>query len=337
MIELFKKVLLSLARFLGGEVTDERTGKSLGRAFLFSIPRGVIMVGLSHAVRPVFLAEKTTRYTKHRFGFATYEAPDYPSLHSPSSRIVPERLIWAILVHEEARKVEALHRYWNSLGYASESMLFVHAGERSEFEALSFPNKVFVEDKEIRTKFHPMEKQSYGGALREIAAWMARREFEAVALVEYDHIPLDGEWGHRLCDLLNKEAADLLCHHLTRVDGTNASHYLYHLSDPRFEGMWKPHSRREDKTVCLNAVMTGSVWRRAALEAVAGRKENFPVYLELYLPSLTHHLGFRVRGHGDQDRFVRVFPIDEPFSPKWRERGAWSLHQVKSLPIHTQG
>lgn len=337
MIKLLKKALLSLARFMGGEVTDERTGKSLGRAFLLSVPGGIFMVGLPHAVRPVFLPESTTRYTKHRIGFATHELPDYPSLHPPSSRVVPERLLWAILVHEEAEKVEALHRYWNSLGYASESILFVHAGGRSEFEALRLSNKVFVEDKEIRTIFHPMEKQSYGGALREIAAWMGDREIEAIAMVEYDHLPLDGKWGNKLCDLLNKEEADLLCHHLTRVDGTNASHYLYHMSDPRFPNLWKSFSLREDKEICFDAVMTGSVWRRAALEAVAGRKEEIPVYLELYLPSLTHHLGFRVRCHGDQDRFVKVVPIDEPFSPKWRETGAWSLHQVKSLPILFQG
>jgi hypothetical protein len=56
------------------------------------------------------------------------------------------------------------------------------------------------------------------------------------------------------------------------------------------------------------------------------------VYLELYLPSLAHHLGFRVRGHGDQDRFVQVVPMEEPFSKKWLDQGAWSLHQVKNLP-----
>jgi hypothetical protein len=116
------------------------------------------------------------------------------------------------------------------------------------------------------------------------------------------------------------------------VDGTNASHYLYHLGDPGFREIWKKMSRREEKSVFLDAVMTGSFWRRGAFEAVAATPESMPVYLELYLPSLAHHLGFRVRNHGEQDNYVQVVPMDDPFAPHWKSGGAWSLHQVKSLP-----
>lgn len=334
MIASLKNLSLRLARLLGREFRDERTGKALGRALVIPSPAGVSVVGLPHAVRPVFLPETTTKYTNHRIGFATHEEPDYPSLHGSQASIAPDQLLWAILVHQAPIEVEALARYWKSLGYSSEQMLFVHAGKRADFDALNLANKVFVEDLDIRTTFHPMEKQSYGGALREVASWLASESsftYEAVAVVEYDHVPLVPDWGERLCTLLESERADLLCHHLLRVDGTNASHYLYHLSDPRFENLWKDFSLREEKGVFFNAVMTGSVWRRAALEAVVARKESFPVYLELYLPSLAHHLGFRVRGHGEQDRFVQVIPMEAPFTPKWQEAGAWSLHQVKAI------
>ena len=329
-----KKTALWLLRLLGREFRDERTGHSLGRACVLPSPMDPSVVGLPHAVRPVFLPERTTKYTRHRLGFATHEEPDYPSRHEAAGTVDPDRLLWAILVHQSPAEVTGLLRYWEKLGYSQDRILFVHAGKRDDFEALSALNKVFVEDREIRTTFHPMEKQSYGGALREIAGWLTTERgsrFEAVALVEYDHLPLIPDWGTRLCAGLEEEQADLLCHHLVRVDGTNASHYLYHLSDARFEDLWKGFSLREEKKLFLNAIMTGSVWRRVTLEAVAARKESFPVYLELYLPSLAHHLGFRVRGHGEQDRFVQVVPMAEPFSPKWRESGAWSLHQVKSV------
>jgi len=334
MTALLKKTALWLTRLLGREFRDERTGNSLGRACVLPTPMDPSVVGFPHAVRPVFLPEKTTKYARHRLGFATHEEPDYPSRHEAAGSIDPYRLLWAILVHQSPAEVTALLRYWEKLGYSQAQILFVHGGKRDDFEALSVSHKVFVEDREIRTTFHPMEKQSYGGALREIAGWLGTEpgtHYEAVALVEYDHLPLIPDWGVRLCARLEEERADLLCHHLVRVDGTNTSHYLYHLSDPRFEDLWQGISVREEKKLFLNAIMTGSLWRRATLEAVAARRESFPVYLELYLPSLVHHLGFRVRSHGEQDRFVQVVPIDEPFSPKWRESGAWSLHQVKSV------
>jgi len=335
MTAFLKKTALWLARFLGREFSDERTGKPLGRACVLPTPMEPSVVGLPHAVRPVFLPETTTKYTNHRIGFATHEEPDYPSHHAAAGAVAPDRLLWAILVHQAPEEVNRLLRYWEHLGYSSDQMLFVHAGKRSDFESLDVPNKVFVEDADMRTSFHPLEKQSYGGALREVASWLASRDadalYQAVILVEYDHLPLIPDWGVRLCARLEAERADLLCHHLVRVDGTNAAHYLYHLSDPRFENLWKDFSIREEKKLFLNAVMTGSVWRRAALEAVAARKEPFLVYLELYLPSLAHHLGFRVRSHGEQDRFVQVVPMKEPFSPEWMDAGAWSLHQVKAI------
>ena len=289
------------------------------------------MVGLPHAVRPVFLPEATTRYTRQKIGFQKHEMPDYASLQSKNGNVTPEKLLWAVLVHQTPVEVANLQHYWKRLGFPTETILFVHAGNRDDFDKLEVANKVFVPDKEIRTVHHPIEKQSYGGAFREIAAWLEGSEFDAVALVEYDHLPLVPKWGKRMCARLEEEQADVLFHHLCRVDGTNAAHYLYHLGVEGFQDLWRPLSRREEKTVFLNAIVTGSLWRRTAFEAVAARPEPFPVYLELYLPSLAHHLGFRVRGHGEQDQFVQVVPIQDPFSQRWIKAGAWSLHQVKSL------
>ncbi|MCE9587679.1 MAG: hypothetical protein K8R57_05130 [Verrucomicrobia bacterium] len=330
MIALLKRLLLAMARLIGAEVTDERTGGKLGRALCLAGPWGIWMIGLPHAVRMMFIPEKTTLYTRHRIGFATHEEPDYASLHEGGD-VRSDSLLWAIIVHQQPEQIEALLGYWESLGYSRDRMLIVHAGKKADFEAMDIPNKVFVEDAEIRTTHHPLERQSYHGVFREVTAWMSGKDFGAVVLVEYDHLPLVPDWGEKLCGLMERERADVLCHHLTRVDDTNASHYLYHLQDRRFRNLWKNLSLREEKAVFFNAIMTGSVWRRDAFEAVAAHQEPFPVYLELYLPSLAHHLGYRVRGHGDQDPFIQVVPREDPFSDRWVQEGAWSLHQVKSL------
>ena len=330
MSRSLKKILRWIAERLGSEVIDERTGKSMGRALCLAGPWGVWMIGLPHAVRMVFLPEETTRYTKHRVGFATHEQPDYPSLHDCGS-VSPDSILWAILVHQSPECVGELLGYWKTLGYSPENILLVHAGKKGDFEGIDVPNKVFVEDMGIRTVRHPLEKQSYHGVFREVASWLRGKNVSAVALVEYDHLPLVPDWGEKLCSLMQKTRADVLCHHLTRVDGTNASHYLYHRYDQRFAQLWKDVSRREERGLFLNGIMTGSFWKRAAFDAVAAHPEPFPVYLELYLPSLAHHLGYRVRGLEEQDQFVQVVPMENPFSDGWLKDGAWSLHQVKSL------
>lgn len=330
MIRVAKNILKWLLSKLAREIHDERTGKALGSALCLNTPWGIWMIGLPHAVRMVFLPEKTTRYTRHRIGFATHEEPDFESMGEWGSARA-ESLLWVILDHRNPEAVQELLNYWKALSYLEDSILMAHAGREEDFRSLEVSNKIFVGDSDIRTIMHPLQKQSYHGVFREVSAWMKGRDFSAVVLVEYDHLPLVSDWGVKLCRVIEREQADVLCHHLTRVDNTNASHYLYHLQDFRFPKLWEHCSRREDKGVFLNAIMTGSLWKRAAFEELASRKEPFPVYLELYLPSLAHHIGCRVRSLSEQDQFVQIIPIQEPFCKSWLGKGAWSIHQVKSL------
>jgi hypothetical protein len=76
---------------------------------------------------------------------------------------------------------------------------------------------------------------------------------------------------------------------------------------------------------------SGSFWTREAFSAVCAVNEPFPIYMELYLPTLIHHLGFRVRDFGDQNHFVRVLDDETNYIEKARAEGAWTLHPVKRL------
>jgi hypothetical protein len=60
-------------------------------------------------------------------------------------------------------------------------------------------------------------------------------------------------------------------------------------------------------------------------------EDPFPVYMELYLPTLAHHLGFRVRDFGDQNRFVQVLKDATGDIDRARAEGAWTLHPIKRL------
>jgi hypothetical protein len=63
---------------------------------------------------------------------------------------------------------------------------------------------------------------------------------------------------------------------------------------------------------------------------VAGGTEPFRIYLELYLPTLAHHLGFRVRDLPAQSPFVQVFHDLESKMDAARQAGAWGVHPVKN-------
>ena len=76
---------------------------------------------------------------------------------------------------------------------------------------------------------------------------------------------------------------------------------------------------------------TGSVWTREAFDAVARVAEPCPIYLEIHLPTLAHHLGFRVRPVRDQDRFVENLADMSGSIDEARQAGAWVIHPVKKL------
>jgi len=339
--------LASLVRLFGSQIVDERTRLPLGKAVIVPFGSRPLLVGLHYPyVRPIFLPEDRVKYGRHRIGFATHPPVDFCRIAPPPPEAngdTTPRVLFAVLVHQTQEQCRELLSLWQNLGYASESLLLVHGGNQADFQKLNVPNAVFVSDSDLRTSQHPVEKQSYAGPMREISRWMQNKPITRICLVEYDHLPLVSDWGSRLEALRDREHADVLFHHLVRVDGTNAPHYLFHLSDPRFKTAWVSLSKREDPHVVLNALATGSFWTREAFDAVASNApksekpesniqlptSGIPIYLEMDLPTTAHHFGFRVRDMDDQNRFVHITPHLPAGIESARAKGAWSLHPVK--------
>ena len=208
-------------------------------------------------------------------------------------------------------------------------VLIAAGGRREDFEGIAHAQKIFIADPRLRTVDHQREFQSYTGLFHAIAEWLKGRDFTHVSFCEYDHLPLIGDFNERQLARLAAEGADVIGCQVRRVDGTNHPHYLYHRSNPEFHRFWAKISRRDDPGVVLSMFGSGSFWTRAAFDAVAAAEEPFRVYLEIQLPTLAHHLGFRVHDLPDQNPFVQVFrdlggEIDEA-----RRAGAWAVHPVK--------
>jgi hypothetical protein len=240
------------------------------------------------------------------------------------------RVLNLLLSHQSAEEIGRMLAWWQQYT-PLDQVLLAFNGKKSTFHEIPHPYKIFVDDERLRTLAHSRERQSYTSVLRETAAWLQGRDFTHVHFAEFDHVPLVPDFNARQLVRLEQERADVLAFQLARVDGTNQPHFLYHAQLPGFLTYWASFSIRADPTVVLSMFGSGTFWTREAFEAVAARTEPFPIYLELYLPTTAHHLGYRLRDWGEQNQFVSnlgdfVDGIDEA-----RRKGGWTLHPVKSL------
>ncbi len=76
--KLLRDAGLAILRALGTTVTDARTGRSLGRAFIFSWRGTIRVIGLETPVIPIFLPQTRLTYWKQDIGFTRHPAPDFP-------------------------------------------------------------------------------------------------------------------------------------------------------------------------------------------------------------------------------------------------------------------
>lgn len=243
------------------------------------------------------------------------------------------KVLNVVLSHQPAGDVDRLVEYWNSLLGAG-SLLVAYGGSRDSFDQIRFTDRVFIGDPNLRTLDHQREAQSYTAVFKEAAAWLQNRShaIDFVTLFEFDHLPLVRDLNAHQLERMKTEGADVLAYHLARVDDTSHPHYLHYAANRDFARFFRELSVRDDPNIVLSMFGTGSCWTRQAFEEVAKFAEPFPVYFEIYLPTLAHHLGFRLRDYGDQDIFVSNLGDRSSEVDSARKQGAWTLHPVKTLP-----
>jgi len=240
------------------------------------------------------------------------------------------RVLNLLLTHQAAPAVARMLAWWRDY-CPPDDVLLVYCGDEKTFAGLDHAQKIRVDDPRLRTVRHSRERQSYTGVFHGASRWLAGRDFTHVHFAEYDQLPLVPGFNARQLARLEEERADVLGFQLARVDGTSQPHLLYHLPLPGFLPHWKNVSVREDKGAVLSMFGSGSFWTRPAFDAVAARAEPFSMYLELYLPTLAHHLGYRLRDWGEQNRHIASLGNFVDCIDAARRAGAWTLHPVKTL------
>ncbi|MDB4793479.1 hypothetical protein OAG63_00430 [Methylacidiphilales bacterium] len=252
---------------------------------------------------------------------------------SPILLLKSEVICYLLLAHQPPALIGKMLERWRLFCQPPSQLLLCYGGSRENFDKIEYPSKIFLDDPRLRTVDHQREKQSYTQMFQKAARWLRDHpECASIYVAEYDHWPLVKDIGHRLIKRLNREKADVLGHQLGRRDQTSCPYYLYHLSDARFLPWLKEISRRTEPGVVFNMFGSGSFWTREAFLAVAQAGEPFPIYLETFLPTLAHHLGFRVRDFQEQNRFVYPHGDRHNEIEKAQTQGAWTLHPVKTWP-----
>ena len=237
-----------------------------------------------------------------------------------------------ILTHQSTPAVHKMIGYWKD-HVDPGSILIAYGGSRDEFDRIDYEAKFFIESSGLRTRDHQREFQSYTGLFQAAEAFlqMNGRHFSFVHFAEYDHLPLIEDLNQRQIHRLQAENADVLGFHVNQVDGTSNPHFLYHMASTEFLQYWMKITRRNEFDVVLSMFGSGSFWSREAFCGVTALEEPFPMYMEIYLPTLAHHLGFRVRDFGEQNRFIGVLKDQTDKIKESTRAGAWTLHPVKKL------
>lgn len=243
------------------------------------------------------------------------------------------RVINAILTHQSPEEVDKMLAHWSAV-VPRDSLWILYGGTRENFDQLSCERKLFVDDPRLRTKDHQRERQSYQGVFKILTDAIEGLAYDYLFFTEFDQIPLVEDLNDRLIERIKEEEADALFNRLIRVDETSHPHFLSHASDPAFYEFFDSFSVREDRAV-LSAYGFGQFWRREALEAVLRHPDGVNgaprIYLELWAPTVAHHLGYRLRGLSDQVPFnhFKVGPAENPLAMK--ELGAWLAHPYKDF------
>ncbi len=240
------------------------------------------------------------------------------------------RVLNLLVTHQSPTAIARMLAWWRDY-CPPDHTLVVFNGDEGAFGQIAHPHKVRVVDPRLQTRQHQRERQSYAGIFREAARWLTGRDFTHVHFAEYDQIPLVPDFNALQVARLEEERADVLAFELARVDGTNQPHYLYHADLPGFADFWRRLSVRQDKATVLSMFGSGSFWTRQAFDAVAAQAEPFPVYLELWLPTVAHHLGYRLRDWREQGRFISSLGDFSRRFDEARQAGAWTVHPVKKL------
>lgn len=234
-----------------------------------------------------------------------------------------------IVTHQSPACIARMLSWWKSRT-PEHSLWIAYGGKRDVFDSIPWENKFYLESSRIRTRDPQRDRQGYHEIFQLAAQHGILQRHAYIHLAEYDQIPLQPSLNDLQSRRLLELDADVLAYRLQRVDGTGHPHYLNHAANSKFHEFFSSLSIRDQKDVVLAFVGFGSFWRAEAFAAVAAVQEPFPIYLELWMPTVAHHLGFRIQRINELARYNHVEGDAAPLLAEATAAGIWNLHPAKN-------
>jgi hypothetical protein len=237
-----------------------------------------------------------------------------------------------VLTHQDPDRV---HETLDLLRLVTEEndVFVCHAGRREDFDRIEFGGKVYIDDPTLRGPARHLQSLSQVFE----AVWRTRVKddegIDSVYVIEYDHLILDTGYEQRLRDLAVRTGADFLGKNCVDRTATNWQHYVRFRADERLLSHLRVRSVRDDPVKLFGCLGDGMWLVRSALEAYVEAAPHPPCYVEVYVPTLLHHLGFRVVDIDEHSDLYGDVRWDRPFASGEAiarlNDGAVFLHPVK--------
>ena len=218
--------------------------------------------------------------------------------------------------------------YWGEL-LPDVKLVLAYGGTQEEFDGIDWQDKVFIDDQTLRTKNHQRECQSYTAVYRGVLGLLSGRGFDRILLTEFDHVPLRSDYFN-LLELARDEArADVMMYGLYQVNDIGHAHSLYHATKVLFFEQIERISLRSEKDVVFSSYGFGQYWQWEAFEEMAKVNDEVGCYLEIWAPTIAHHLGFRVKRIKDVEKCNNYYGDFTDRVEELKNRGGWCAHPVK--------
>jgi hypothetical protein len=240
--------------------------------------------------------------------------------------------VTAMLTHLRAAEVHESIEFVHAVA-PDACLVICYGGEIGEFERIEFDHKLFIDDATLRGPERHLQSLTTVFQSVWAAYFEADETVDALYMIEYDHLVLDSRFEARLRELAARTHADLMGKNCIECTATNEAQYVRFRRDPRLLSRLRSVSVRDDPTRLFRCLGDGMWISRRALRAYVEMGEHPPCYCEVYVPTLLHHLGFRVvdvAAHSDLYRAVRWMPrFDTEEAMARLAEGAAFVHPVK--------